>query len=183
MNYYLFSFFSVIRGISLKPDVFVTRNLFSLIILLLFNKKVIVELHHDLSNEGRFINFAFTYFNILNSKNIIKIVAITNAVKNFLTRRIKSKQKKIKIIPSASSLQLKFSKLKKKNNYNIGYFGSLEKSKGYEFIINLSKIDKNNNYYIYGGDKKSLDNLRKDNQNKNLYLHEYIPYKKAEIPY
>tara|TARA_Y100000816_G_scaffold284632_1_gene263193 strand:+ start:469 stop:1578 length:1110 start_codon:yes stop_codon:yes gene_type:complete len=180
LNYYLFSFFSVIRGISLKPDVFITRNLFSLIILLLFNKKVIVELHHDLSNEGRFVNFAFTYFNILNSKNIIKIVAITNAVKKFLTRKLKVNKKKIKIIPSASSLQLKFSKLKRKNNYNIGYFGSLEKSKGYEFIINLSKIDRNNNYYIYGGDKKSLDNLRKDNQNKNLYLHEYIPYKKLK---
>ena len=95
LNYYLFSFFSVIRGISLKPDVFVTRNLFSLIILL-FNKKVIVELHHDLSNEGRIVNFAFTYLNILNSKNIIKIVAITNAVKKIFNKRIKSKQKKSK---------------------------------------------------------------------------------------
>ena len=94
LNYYLFSFFSVIKGISLKPDVFVTRNLFTLIILLLFNKKVIVELHHDLSNEGRFVNFAFTYFNIFNSKNIIKIAAITNAVKNFLTRELKINKKK-----------------------------------------------------------------------------------------
>ena len=75
---------------------------------------MIVELHHDLSNEGRFINFAYTSFNILNSKNIIKIVAITNAVKNFLIKELKVNKKKIKIIPSASSLQVKFSKLKKK---------------------------------------------------------------------
>ncbi len=180
LNYYLFSFFSVIRGISLKPDVFLTRNLFTLIILILFNKKVIVELHHDLSNEGRFVNFVFTYFNILNSKNVIKIIAITNAVKIFLIRELKINKKKIKIIPSASSLQLKFSKLKKKKNYNIGYFGSLEKSKGYDFIANLSKIDKNNNYYVYGGDKKIIDILKKKVQNKNLFLHEYIPYKKLK---
>ena len=180
LNYYLFSFFSVLKGISLKPDVFVTRNLFTLIILLLFNKKVIVELHHDFSNEGRFVNFAFTYFNILNSKNIIQIVAITNAVKNFLIRELKINKKKIKVIPSASSLRVKFSKLKKKNKYNIGYFGSLEKSKGYEFINNLSKMDKNNNYYIYGGDKKIISILKKNIQNKNLYLHEYIPYKKLK---
>ena len=180
LNYYLFSLFSVIKGISLKPDIFVTRNLFTLIILLFFNKKVIVELHHDFSNEGRLINFVYTSFNILNSNNIIKIVAITTAVKNFLTKELKVNKKKIKIIPSASSLQVKFSKLKKKTNYNIGYFGSLEKSKGSEFIINLSKIDKNNNYYIYGGDKKIIDILKKNVQNKNLYLNEYVPYKKLK---
>ena len=114
MNFNLFSIFSVIRGISLKPDVFVTRNLFTLIILLLFNKKVIIELHHDLSNEGKFINFAYNCFNILNSKNIIRIVAITSAVKNFLIKELKVNKKKIRIIPSASSLKVKFSKLKKK---------------------------------------------------------------------
>ena len=180
LNYYLFSFFSVIRCNSLKPDIFITRNLFTLIILLLFNKKVIIELHHDLSNEGRFINFAYTFFNILNSKNIIKIVTITAAVKNFLIEELKVEKKKIQVIPSASSLKIKFSKLKKKKNYNIGYFGSLEKSKGSEFIINLSKMDKDNNYYIYGGDKKIIDILKNKVQNKNLYLHEYIPYKKLK---
>ena len=86
---------------------------------------MIIELHHDLSNEGRFINFAYTFFNILNSKNIIKIVTITAAVKNFLIEELKV-EKKIQVIPSASSLKIKFSKLKKKN-YNIGYFGSLKK--------------------------------------------------------
>ena len=180
LNYYLFSIFSVIKGISLKPDIFVTRNLFTLIILLLFNKKVIIELHHDLSNEGKFINFVYDYFNILNSKNIIKIVAITNAVKNFLTKELEVNKKKIRIIPSASSLKIKFSKLKKKKNYKIGYFGSLEKSKGSEFIITLSKMDKNNDYYIYGGDKKIIDILKRNIQNKNLYLCEHVPYKKLK---
>ena len=68
---------------------------------------MIIELHHDFSNEGRFINFAYTFFNILNSKNIIKIVAITTAVKNFLIKELKVEKKKIKVIPSASSLQSK----------------------------------------------------------------------------
>ena len=180
LNYYLFSIISVIKGISLKPDVFVTRNLFTLIVLLLFNKKVIIELHHDFSNEGKFIKFTYNYFNILNSNNIIKIVAITTTVKNFLIKKLKVNKKKIKIIPSASSLQVKFSKLKKKRKYNIGYFGSLEKSKGYEFITKLSKLDKNNDYYIYGGEKKFINVLRKNIQNKNLYLHEYVPYKKLK---
>ncbi len=94
LNYYLFSIFSVIKSISLKPDIFLTRNLFTLIILILFNKKVIIELHHDFSNEGKFIKFAYNHFNILNSNNIIKIVAITTAVKNFLIKDIKVNKKK-----------------------------------------------------------------------------------------
>ena len=33
IKYYLFSIFSVIKGITLKPDLFITRNLFTLFIL------------------------------------------------------------------------------------------------------------------------------------------------------
>ena len=114
INYFFFSIFSVIKSFSLKPDFFITRNLFTLIILIIFNKKVIIELHHDLSNEGKFVKFLYGKFNILNSKNIIKIVAITKSVKNFLVKDLKVSKKKIQIIPSASSLKLKFSKLIKK---------------------------------------------------------------------
>ena len=39
IKYYLFSIFSVIKGITLKPDLFITRNLFTLFILVLLKKK------------------------------------------------------------------------------------------------------------------------------------------------
>ena len=114
LNYYLFSIFSVIKAISLKTDLFVTRNLFTLIILNIFKKKTIIEIHHDLSNEGRFIRFLYKNFDILNSKNIMRVVAITNSVKKFLTQELSVNKNKIKIIPSASSLNFKFKALKKK---------------------------------------------------------------------
>ena len=101
-----------------------------------------------------FINFLYTNFDILNSKNIIKIIAITRPVKKFLINELKVNKEKIHIIPSASSLKINFSKLKNKKKYNIGYFGSLDESKGSKFLIELSKIDKFNDYYIYGGTKK-----------------------------
>ena len=41
--------------------------------------------------------------------------------------------------------------LKNKKAYNIGYFGSLDSSKGANFIIKLAKKDTANKYYIYGG--------------------------------
>ena len=177
IKYYLFSIFSVIKAISISPDIFITRNLFTLFILKILKKKVIIELHHDLSNEGMFINFLYTNFDILNSKNIIKIIAITRPVKKFLINELKVNKEKIHIIPSASSLKINFSKLKNKKKYNIGYFGSLDESKGSKFLIELSKIDKFNDYYIYGGTKKIINDMKKKNKNKNLHLNEYVSYK------
>ena len=128
-----FFLFSVIKAISLKPDIFITRNLFTLFILIIFNKKVIIELHHDFSNEGRLVKFLYNNFNILNSNNIVKVVAITKAVKKFLVNELKVYQNKIQVISSASSLKIAFSKIRLKNKYNIGYFGSLEEAK----VLNL----------------------------------------------
>ena len=36
-----------------------------------------------------------------------------------------------------------------KKRLNIGYFGALYKSRGFDLIKNLSKIDKTNNYFVY----------------------------------
>ena len=176
INYYLFSLFSIAYAISMKTEIYLTRNLFTLFILILLRKKTIIEIHHDLSNEGRIIKFLYNYLRLFNSKNIIKIIAITNSVKKYLIKKHKVDKKKITIIPSASDLKLRFKKFNLKKKYKIGYFGSLEKSKGSEFIIRLSKLDKENQYYIYGGESKAVLNLKKKFFFKNLNIFEYVPY-------
>ena len=60
----------------------------------------------------------------------------------------------------------------------IGYFGSISPSKGINTLIKLSKIDPDNDYFIYGGIKKEIFRLRNVNINKNLFLNESIPYAK-----
>jgi len=181
LKYYLFSIVSVFYGIFLKTELFITRNLFTLFFLNLLNKKVIIEIHHDLSIESRIVRFLFHNINILNSKNIIKIVAITNAVKNYLINDLKVDSNRIHVIPSASSINLKFKKFSKNKKYNIGYFGSLEPSKGSQFISRLSKLDKSNNYFIYGGTNEQVKKLKEKNQNTNLIVSEYIPYSKIKF--
>ena len=177
INYYLFSFISIIYAISFKTDVYITRNLFTLFLLNLFNKKVIIEIHHDLSNEGKLVKFLYNNFNLLNSKNILKVVAITNAVKIYLIKHQKVRNDKIHVIPSATGIKPSFTKFKIKKEYKLGYFGSLESSKGSEFIIDLSKLDRQNKYYIFGGDRRDIKQLKKKNKSKNLVIKKYIPYK------
>ena len=182
INYYLFSFFSVIHGINLKTELFVTRNFFTLFLLVLFNQKTIIEIHHDLSIESRIVRFLFNNFNILNIKKVVKVIAITKSVKDYLTNELNVHSKKIDIIPSASSLNFKFKKFPNKKKYNVGYFGSLDKSKGSRFIAKMSSIDKNNNYFIFGGTKNDLLNFRTRNDCRNLNLNKSVPYGKIQ-PY
>ena len=59
---------------------------------------------------------------------------------------------------------------------NIGYFGSLYKSRGVDIILKLSKIDKDNRYFIFGNLNQNK-NIRVKNFNRNLYINDYVPYK------
>ena len=43
----------------------------------------------------------------------------------------------------------------------------MEKSKGSEFIIELAKIDTVNEYYIYGGQKNDIKEIKKKKNYKN----------------
>ena len=178
IKYYLFSLISIIYAIHMKTEIFITRNLFTLFLLVLLKKKTIIEIHHDLANEGRVVKFLFNNLRLLNSKSIIKIIAITESVKKYLIKKHNVDKNKITIVPSASDLKIKFTKFKSKKTYNIGYFGSLEKTKGSEFIIKLSNLDKTNNYYVYGGSKSDVIQLKKKSSSKNLIISEYIPYNK-----
>ena len=176
INYYLFSIFAVIYSIKYNFDFVITRNPFTLFILTLFKKKVIIEFHHDLSIESRIVRFIFYNFNILNNKNIIKIIAITKNVKRFLIKDLNVNPDKIDIIASATDLKFKFDILKNKKKLNIGYFGSLEQGKGADFVFKLSKLDSLNNYFVYGGSVKKVQEIKKIYKNYNLNIYNYKPY-------
>ena len=46
-------------------------------------------------------------------------------------------------------------------------------------ITKLSEIDRHNNYYVYGGEKNDVKELKKHN-NSNIFFSEFIPYLKIE---
>ena len=176
LYYYLFSLFSISHAIFDKTELYITRNIFNLILLNILKKRVIIEIHHDLHNEGRIVKFLCKLINVFNKKNIVKIIAITHAVKKHLVKNFNIDSKKIEVIPSASSLKFKFNKLKNKKFYNIGYFGSLDSSKGANFIIKLAKKDTINKYYIYGGSKYDVSRLKKMGIPNNLKINHSVRY-------
>ena len=83
--------------------------------------------------------------------------------------------------PSGTSIENKIfdNTSKNKKKLNIGYFGSLYKSRGVDLILKLSKIDRENNYFIFGN-LENYKNLKNKNNNHNLYLSDYLPYKEIQ---
>jgi len=179
IKYYLFSICSILESFKYKPEVYITRNFFSCFLLLILKKKIIMELHHDLKIESRIVRFLVKNVKFLNSKHIIKIIAITSGVKDEYTKNGLVKDHKTIVLPSGSSIKKNFSFSNKKNYFNIGYFGSLYKSRGFELIKKLAKIDNKNIYYLYGS-SNNRNSLKVKNSSKNLHYKGHIPYR--DIP-
>ena len=148
-------------------------------LLVFLRKKVIVELHSGLNNETRIVKILIKLTKYLDSKYILKIITITKGVKyEFVNKKCIDKNKTL-ILPSGSSIKNKFKFQIKKRNFKIGYFGSLYKSRGVDLVFELSKIDKNNKYYVYG-DLNQIPKSKLNNLSKNLNIKNYVPY--SEIP-
>ena len=174
LKYYLFSLISIITSLSYKPDIYITRNFFTCFLLVLLRKKVIIELHHDLNNESRIVKKLIKFTKYLHSKYVLKIITITNGIKNEYVSKKYINVDKTLLLPSGSSIKnnLKFNP--KKRKFNIGYFGSLYKSRGIDLILKLSKIDKKIN--ILYGDLNHLSKSNLKNIPKNLKLKKHVPY-------
>ena len=178
IKYYLFSLISIISSLNFKPDFYITRNFFTCFLLVLLRKKVIIEIHHDLNNESRIVKILIRFTKFLNSKYVIRIITITNGIKNEYVNSKYIDESKTLLLPSGSSIKNKFRFNLKKKEFKIGYFGSLYKSRGIDLILKLSKIDKKNKYFLYG-DLKNLSKSNLKNVSKNLKLRNHIPYREV----
>ncbi len=171
------------KSFMIGNDLIITRNLLISFLLILLNKKHIFEIHDDLASSSSILARIFKIFGLLNSLSVVRIIFITNGLKKFICKKYNYKKKNYKVLPDGTDLftsnkQLKNIK-KKSNRKQIGYFGSVYLSRGIQLIIELSKIDKNNDYFIYGGSKNENAKLKKYSS-KNLTIHPQITYKKVK---
>lgn len=177
LNYYLFSIFSFFKAYKIS-EIIISRNLFIIFLCVIFKKKCITEIHHTIDTESRIVQFIYKTFNIFDSHYLIKIVAISHAIKNKFVNDFNIKNfQKITVLPSGTSLQLKFLNPVFKKRLKIGYFGSINTSKGIDLILKLAKLDKLNDYYIYGGLNEQISKLRLKHKMKNLFLSAHQNYK------
>jgi glycosyltransferase involved in cell wall biosynthesis len=178
INFYLFSLISILISLRYKPDIFFTRNFFTAYLLNLLNKKIIFEIHTDVIYEGRIIYYLLKLSKFLNSKKIIKLIFITDSLKNHYKNCYGINNSNTLVLPSASSKKNNIIK-KKSRKFNIGYFGLINKTRGEKLLFNLARIDINNTYYIVGGDAGYMQSLKIKNNLPNLKIFSYTSYQKT----
>ncbi len=148
-----------------------SRSVMAAILLNIFKKKVILELHHELTGFTKY--FFLFYKNFLSFKNL-KIIYITKNLKKHY------KLEKNKDIILDDGVDLDNFILKKKNKIykkTCVYCGSFAKGKGIENIINISKFNKNIFFHLYGDFANSNYSKNSFKDFKNLKYMGYIKYK------
>lgn len=177
LNHFFLPLKIIKKSFELRPDLIITRNLLICFVLIILKKKHIFEIHDDLSSGGKILSSLFKYLRLLNSPVLSKVIFITKSLKKFIKKEYNYNCKNYLILPDATDIK------NYKKNYNfkkklkkIGYFGSVYSSRGLQLIIGLSRLDKNNKYYIYGGSKDEFLEIKKFNS-KNLIIHPQISYK------
>ena len=149
-----------------------SRSIFSGLLLSLFEKKVILEIHHDLKGFTKFLVFLFHKTKYFKSINIIFIS------KKLSNSKIYNKNNFIILDDAVELSDFKKIRSNKKINYTCVYTGSLTKGKGIENILNIAKITQNINFHIYGDIKNS--NYSEIDFKNNVKFCGYIKHK--DIP-
>ena len=151
----------------------ISRNILSSIVLAIFDKKNILEIHTEMTGVTK----KLFYFFLKKIKQNIRFIFIHKELS-----KIFKFQKKFIILDDAIKLR-DFKNIKNKTEKNkFVYTGSFIEGKGIELIIELAKYFKKYRFYLYGNintfPEKLLDRKKKL---KNIVVNDYINY--GKIPH
>ena len=150
-----------------KNYFFISRSVLFAIVGSYLNKRIILELHHELSGLTKFIYYFLKDIGLL--KNLRYIFIHKNLIKVFNP----PKNKYICLDDAVDINDFKYTKPIKKIKKTCVYVGSFHQGKGIELIFKIAKQLKHINFHLFG-DKKFLTNSE---ILKNVKIFDYINYK------
>ncbi len=153
-----------------KESLFLSRSIIFSLLACLFKKKIILELHHEITG------FSKIMFLIFKNLNLIKDLKYIFLSKN-LTQIYKIKKKNYIVLDDAVDLRNFKNKTSKKLKNTCVYIGSFFEGKGIEQIFRLAKLNKKIFFHIYGEKKY----LRNHNNAKNVRIFDYVNYSKIPV--
>ena len=154
-----------------KKYLIISRSVLAAILLNIFKKKVILELHHELTGFTKY--FFLFYKNFLSFRNL-KIIYITKNLKKYYKL---DKNKDIILDDGVDIGNFNFKKKIKTFKNTCAYTGSFAKGKGIENIINISKYNQNIFFHLYGDFANSNFSKNSFKRFKNIKYKGYIKYK------
>jgi len=164
---YLFALISVVKSL-FKNNIIYTRNPIVSFFCIIFRKKHFIELHGEL----KFISFKlFKLFKLFNSKSILNVVVISNALKEHYVNTYNIEYNKIMTLHDGVTIS-NFDTIRRNifsnSSFNIVYVGSLNQGKGIETILEIAKYS-NYTFHIYGGEEQQIKELQKNNLSNIIF--------------
>jgi glycosyltransferase involved in cell wall biosynthesis len=150
-----------------KEIFFITRSVVFALIGSLFNRNILIELHHELSGFSRIYYNLFIFLNLIQDMKYIFIHK--NLIKKFNIK----KNFRIVLDDAVEPDDYKGYENVKKLKKTCVYIGSFYEGKGIEIILQLSEKLPDYKFHLYG-DNKFLPNIT---FNKNIKLFNYKAYK------
>ena len=162
-----------------KFDLVYGRFLHGIYLASLMNNKVIYESHAplDKSKNHRFVVFK----NLIKNKNFIKVVVISEALKQIYLAKEIIDSSKIQVAhdgaDQVNNFQSKIALQGKRENLKVGYVGHLYKGKCMEVISAIAdKLDEDVEIHIIGGLEKDINFWKNKIIKKNLFFYGFIPH-------
>ena len=153
-----------------KTNFIISRSIISAILNSFFQKKIILEFHHNLNG---FTKIFFKLYNLFFNKIFFYIFIH----KNLLPFLNKNNNKYLILDDGVDIADFKNKKLPVIKNTCV-YVGGFTKGKGIENIIKIASLLKNINFHLYGDLQNS--HIKKEDILKygNIYIKGHLPYKK-----
>ena len=175
-KYYLFGLMSALKSISLKPDLIYGRYLFGVFFAALLGKSVIFESHSDEYNRGVIHRWMIRFLS--RSKRCKKIVVISNALKEAYHKEFSQIRDKIIVAHDGADRMMPLKKnTSTKNDFTVGYVGSLYPGKGMEIVSELVKKCPDIQFTVAGGSDKEVQTWKSElSGSSNINFHGFIPH-------
>jgi glycosyltransferase involved in cell wall biosynthesis len=168
--------------INKKFDLVYGRFLHGVYVATWLNNKVIYESHAPTFDKKNHRLIVFK--NLIKSKYFIKMVVISEALKNMYLEKRYLSNTKIQIAHDGADEVVNFDRkielLGHKENLKVGYVGHLYKGKGMEVIASLAnKLDDDIEIHIIGGLEKDIKFWKSKINSKNIFFYGFISHKEV----
>ena len=155
------------KKINKNNCIYISRSVIFAIIGSIFNKKVILELHHELSGLTKILYFFLKKMKLLDNLRYIfihvNLISVFEPIKKYICLDDAVDVRDFKNIKNIKNIKK-----------TCVYVGSFHKGKGVELILQIAKKLQHINFHLYG-DKKFLNHNK---ILKNVKIFNYINYKK-----
>lgn len=166
----------------MSPDVVITRDPLTALLLGAMGVTVVLDLHGDVRHLcGR--GYHFFKIKPLTGRKNIRYCAITFGLRDYYIKEYGSTFEKMYVLPDGVTLQnfvdISMAPLIDKESLSIGYIGKLTVGKGVDTICALAKQDSENHYVIYGGSKEEAEAEINNTFSANVTFGGYVDNKKV----